>query len=126
MLTSCARTAPASSISEMTDSSTLNMAFNLSGACPERLLNLDAVRAVPYESPAADNESMRLPFAVLVLAAGSCVAQDVARMDQIVQSYVSQRQFMGAALVARGSQVILNKGYGSANLEWDIANAPNT
>ena len=47
-------------------------------------------------------------------------------MDQIVQSYVANRQFMGAALVARGSQVLLSKGYGSANLEWDIPNTPNT
>lgn len=47
-------------------------------------------------------------------------------MDQIVQSYVADRQFMGTVLVARGGQVLFSKGYGSANLEWDIPNAPNT
>jgi CubicO group peptidase (beta-lactamase class C family) len=47
-------------------------------------------------------------------------------MDQIVQSYVTNRQFMGTALVARGGQVLFSKGYGSANLEWEIPNTPNT
>ncbi|HYP07424.1 MAG TPA: serine hydrolase [Bryobacteraceae bacterium] len=47
-------------------------------------------------------------------------------MDQIVQSYVTKNQFMGAVLVARGNQVVFSKGYGSANLEWKIPNTPNT
>jgi len=33
---------------------------------------------------------------------------------------------MGSMLVARGSEVLLSKGYGSANLEWGIANTPST
>src|SRR5947208_4950621 len=65
-------------------------------------------------------------FALFVLLAGSCLAQDAARMDQIVQSYVANHQFMGTALVARGNQVIFSKGYGSANLEWDVPNSPST
>lgn len=47
-------------------------------------------------------------------------------MDRIVQSYVADHKFMGTALVARGDQVLLSKGYGSANLEWDVPNTPNT
>ena len=47
-------------------------------------------------------------------------------MDQVVQSYVSNKTFMGSVLVARGSEVLLNKGYGSANLEWDIPDSPST
>jgi CubicO group peptidase (beta-lactamase class C family) len=65
-------------------------------------------------------------IALLLLLAGSGLAQDAARMDQIVQSYVAKRQFMGTALVARGSQVLFSKGYGSADLEWDVPNSPNT
>ena len=66
-------------------------------------------------------------FLVLVLLAGTCVAQDdVARMEQVIQSYVSARQFMGSALVARDGVVLLSKGYGSANLEWDIRNTSTT
>ena len=56
----------------------------------------------------------------------TCYAQDSARMDQIVQSYVSSGQFMGSVLVARDKEVLLSKGYGSANLEWDIPNTSQT
>ena len=63
----------------------------------------------------------------VILLAGTCLAQDdVARMEQVVQSYVSAKQFMGSALVARNGAVVLSKGYGSANLEWDIPNTPTT
>lgn len=64
-------------------------------------------------------------FALLVVLAGSCLAQTAARMDQIAQSYVADHQFMGTVLVARGDQVILNKAYGFANLEWDVPNTPD-
>ena len=61
-----------------------------------------------------------------LVAVGSCLAQDSSRMDQIVQTYVANHQFMGSVLVARGSHVLLSKGYGSANLEWEVPNSPNT
>jgi CubicO group peptidase (beta-lactamase class C family) len=47
-------------------------------------------------------------------------------MEQIVQSYVADHHFMGTVLVARGGQVLFSKGYGSADLEWDVPNTPNT
>lgn len=47
-------------------------------------------------------------------------------MDQVVQSYVAGHTFMGTVLVGRGNEVLFSKGYGSADLEWDIPNAPNT
>jgi CubicO group peptidase (beta-lactamase class C family) len=65
-------------------------------------------------------------FTLLVVLAGSCLGQDAARMDQIVQSYVTEHHFMGSVLVARGDQVLFSKGYGSANLEWGIPNSPST
>src|ERR1700752_4453141 len=69
----------------------------------------------------------RLRFALLfLLVANPAPAQDAARMDAVVQSYVRDKTFMGAVLVARGSAVLLSKGYGSANLEWDVPNTPTT
>ena len=65
-------------------------------------------------------------FTMFVLAAGPCLAQDTARMDQMIQPYVANHQFMGSVLVARDTQVIYSKGFGSANLEWDIPNSPAT
>ena len=66
----------------------------------------------------------RIGIALLLAAAG--LAQDVSRMDQVVQSYVSGKTFMGSVLVARGKEVLFSKGYGSANLEWNIPNSPVT
>jgi CubicO group peptidase (beta-lactamase class C family) len=54
-------------------------------------------------------------------------AQDnLPRMEQVVQSYVSDKQFMGSVLVARGETIVLDKGYGFANLEWNVPNTPTT
>jgi CubicO group peptidase (beta-lactamase class C family) len=53
-------------------------------------------------------------------------APGLTRMEQVVQFYVSNKQLMGSVLVARGDTVLLNKGYGFANLEWDIPNSPST
>src|SRR5215469_162810 len=63
---------------------------------------------------------------ITLLLGGTCLAQDVARMEQIIQFYVSNQRFMGTALLAQNGKVLLSKGYGSANLEWDIPNSPST
>jgi CubicO group peptidase (beta-lactamase class C family) len=64
---------------------------------------------------------------VTLLLSGTCLAQNVdSRMDQIVQSYVSNKQFMGSVLVARGGDVLFSKGYGSANVEWEVPDTPST
>ncbi len=56
-----------------------------------------------------------------------CQAQDnTARMEEVVQSYVSGKQFMGSVLVARDQTILFDKGYGFANLEWNVANTPTT
>jgi CubicO group peptidase (beta-lactamase class C family) len=53
-----------------------------------------------------------------------CEAQDTVRMEQIIQSHVTAKRFMGSVLVVRGDQVLLDKGYGYANLEWQIPDSP--
>ncbi len=63
--------------------------------------------------------------AALALAAVAH-AQETERMDQLIQPLVDAKQFMGSVLVARGDQIVFNKAYGSANLEWNIANTPTT
>ena len=51
---------------------------------------------------------------------------NTARMEEIIHSYVSDKQFMGTVLVARDQTVILDKAYGFANLEWSVQNTPTT
>jgi CubicO group peptidase (beta-lactamase class C family) len=67
---------------------------------------------------------MPLRFLTVLLVAISAWAQDAARMEQVIESYVAKHQFMGSVLVAKGKDVLLDKGYGSADLEWDIPNSP--
>lgn len=50
----------------------------------------------------------------------------LSRMEQVIQSSVSDKQFMGSILVAHKGIVLLDKGYGFANLEWNIPNTPTT
>jgi CubicO group peptidase (beta-lactamase class C family) len=47
-------------------------------------------------------------------------------MEQVVQAEVAKKVFMGSVLVARGGDIVLSKGYGMANVEWEIPNAPST
>lgn len=65
-------------------------------------------------------------ISVTFLMAAAALAQDASRMDQVVQSFASKQQFMGSVLVARGNDVLLSKGYGFANLEWNVPNSPAT
>jgi len=61
------------------------------------------------------------PFAVRALA------QDVApKFDEYMNEITRQGRFSGTALVARNGKVIFSKGYGLANVEWDIPNTPTT
>jgi CubicO group peptidase (beta-lactamase class C family) len=48
------------------------------------------------------------------------------KIDQLLRKYVEYNAFNGAALVAENGKVIFKKGYGYANFEWDIPNAPDT
>jgi CubicO group peptidase (beta-lactamase class C family) len=47
-------------------------------------------------------------------------------MEYVIQSLVDSKQFMGAVLVARGNDILLDKGYGFADLEWNVPNTPTT
>ena len=65
-------------------------------------------------------------FALVLVFAATCLGQDASRMEQVVQPLLAGNRFMGTVLVARGESVLLNKAYGYANLEWEIANSPTT
>lgn len=57
----------------------------------------------------------------LLAAQASVLAQDkAAKIDELMKAYNSYRQFNGAVLVAENGKVIFKKGYGMANMEWNI------
>jgi CubicO group peptidase (beta-lactamase class C family) len=72
-------------------------------------------------------------FRLAVLAMGSafsagvCSAQaTVERLQAVVQPYVDSQMFMGSVLVAQKGKVLFSKGYGWADMEWNIPNSPTT
>ncbi|WP_324025293.1 serine hydrolase [Maribacter sp. BPC-D8] len=48
------------------------------------------------------------------------------QIDELLKEYLAYTKFNGSALVAKDGKVIFKKGYGMANMEWDIPNSPNT
>lgn len=48
------------------------------------------------------------------------------QIDQLMSKYHEYKMFNGSVLVARDGKVIFKKGYGMANMEWDIPNTPDT
>ena len=68
-----------------------------------------------------------LALVCLVAHGQPALAQDkTAQIDALLSKYHEIRQFNGSALVAENGQVIFKKGYGHANMEWDVPNAPDT
>ncbi|HKX84205.1 MAG TPA: serine hydrolase [Pyrinomonadaceae bacterium] len=49
-----------------------------------------------------------------------------ARIDEYMKSAVEVERFSGSILVAREGRAIVSKGYGMANVEFDMPNTPNT
>lgn len=55
------------------------------------------------------------------------LAQDhAAKIKEVLELAHKYRQFNGSALVAENGKVIYKSGFGMANMEWSIPNAPDT
>jgi CubicO group peptidase (beta-lactamase class C family) len=63
---------------------------------------------------------------ILLLAFPVFAADNAAKLDALIARYHELGLFNGSALVAQSGQTILRKGYGEANMEWHIPNAPDT
>ena len=51
---------------------------------------------------------------------------DTERMIEVIETEVDTGKFMGAVLVAQGEEPLIDQAWGSADLEWDIANTTDT
>jgi CubicO group peptidase (beta-lactamase class C family) len=63
---------------------------------------------------------------VSVTVYGVLAQSKAEKIDSLMKVYNSYRQFNGSVLVAEHGAVILKKGYGFANAEWNIPNQPDT
>ncbi len=48
------------------------------------------------------------------------------QIDKLLNQYLEYGQFNGSVLVAEKGKIIYKKGFGMANMEWDIPNEPDT
>lgn len=71
-------------------------------------------------------KSFFLTLTLFFVVAASAMADKAAQIDALVQKYADLNQFNGSVLAAERGKVIFKKGFGEANLEWDIPNAPDT
>jgi CubicO group peptidase (beta-lactamase class C family) len=51
---------------------------------------------------------------------------DIERMQSEIEQSAANQHFMGAVLVAKGDRLLINRGYGFADLEWSARNTPDT
>lgn len=47
-------------------------------------------------------------------------------MERLIQLEISRAHFSGVVLVSRGGEILFEKAYGLANVEWNIANTTDT
>jgi CubicO group peptidase (beta-lactamase class C family) len=59
-------------------------------------------------------------------AHSALTSDDAARMQRSIGRLVSAGHFMGSVLVAEGGKVLIDRGYGSADLELNVADSPRT
>ncbi len=74
------------------------------------------------------NRLKRAFFLIIILAAASAVpAQtNTEKIEQLLAAYHQNGQLNGTVLVVEKGKTIVRKGYGMANMEWNIPNQPDT
>lgn len=66
---------------------------------------------------------------ILASCVPACLAQAgadaAAQLDRAATAFQKNRHFMGSVLVAKGGKILLEKGYGMADIEWNVPNTPD-
>jgi CubicO group peptidase (beta-lactamase class C family) len=68
-----------------------------------------------------------LAVVTLIALAAPAAAQPLAdELDALLTSFHDAGQLNGSVLLAQGDEVLYERGFGEANMAWDIPNAPDT
>lgn len=65
-------------------------------------------------------------WALLFIQTASFSQNKAGKIDELMELYFDYGQFNGTVLVAEKGKVLFKKGYGLANMEWNIPNEPDT
>ena len=63
---------------------------------------------------------------ILNVSCGQTKIEKIEKLDKLISAYVELGQFNGSVLVAEKGEVIYKKGFGRANMEWNIPNQSDT
>ncbi len=69
---------------------------------------------------------LSLLIVILFTATVAFAQNKTEKIDNLLRSYHEEGQFNGSILVAEKGKVIYKKGFGLADMEWKIANTPET
>ena len=71
---------------------------------------------------------LTLTLVIAALAACHAAPEDKTsrRIDEIVNFRVTNKEFSGSVLIAKGDNIVFNRGYGLANIEWGVPNTATT
>lgn len=75
------------------------------------------------------NKVIGILFLALIFEMGGCtnvIDNKSTKIDSLISAYNDYGHFHGIVLVAENGRIILEKGYGLANREWDIPHDPDT
>jgi CubicO group peptidase (beta-lactamase class C family) len=65
-------------------------------------------------------------FLTILTWSGAAGQTKIEKIDALMKLYNEYGQFNGSVLVAEQGRVIYKKGFGAADMEWDIPNEPDT
>src|SRR5215203_4224364 len=89
-----------------------------------------AVAALFVLMPASVHAQAAAPAAQTAIVPARAAALDQAaleqKVDELLKAHVSVNDFSGTILLARDGRPLVMKGYGFANIEWQIPNTPQT
>lgn len=88
---------------------------------------------IPFNQKKAPSNRTRVVIGCLLIsiaahtfAAAQSSTDKARKIDEVLSVANKYRVFNGAVLVAENGKVIHKKGYGMANMEWNIPNTPDT
>lgn len=65
-------------------------------------------------------------FMLIVIVSSSYGQSKIDKLDDLISKFVEYEQFNGSVLVAEKGEIIYKKGFGLANIEWEIPNQADT
>jgi CubicO group peptidase (beta-lactamase class C family) len=72
-------------------------------------------------------KTMTMAAIILLTSIHICFGQTKSeKIDELLNLYLEYNEFNGSVLVSEQGKVIYRKGFGMANMEWDIPNKSNT